>query len=157
MTILYKELKEWNENKAQFKRLSFHVPNLIPTIKYMKRSMFESIKSDMSNLGRQMNEDLALWRDFVSNVELHMSPPPAPAPGVTPWNSWVCAARPPVPERMINANPRLKILFYFCIYLPVHSLESDSMLSSLYLGVKTRKQFVSLSNMFLDKKTLLTI
>ena len=78
MTILYKELKEWNENKAQFKRLSFHVPNLIPTIKYMKRSMFESIKSDMSNLGRQMNEDLALWRDFVSNVELHMSPPPRP-------------------------------------------------------------------------------
>ena len=81
MTILYKELKEWNENKAQFKRLSFHVPNLIPTIKYMKRSMFESIKSDMSNLGRQMNEDLALWRDFVSNVELHMSPPPRPRPG----------------------------------------------------------------------------
>ena len=80
MTILYKELKEWNENKAQFKRLSFHVPNLIATIKYMKRSMFESIKSDMSNLGRQMNEDLALWRDFVSNVELHMSPPPPPPP-----------------------------------------------------------------------------
>ena len=118
MTILY---KEWKENKAQFKRLSFHVPNLIPPIKYMKRSMFESIKSDMSNLGRQMNEDRRLWRDFVSNVEHHMCPPPAP--GVTPWNSWVCAARAPVPERMINANPRLKILFYFCIYLPVHSLE----------------------------------
>ena len=54
MTILY---KEWKENKAQFKRLSFHVQNLIPPIKYMKRWMFESIKSDMSNLGRQMNED----------------------------------------------------------------------------------------------------
>ena len=73
MTILY---KEWKENKAQFKRLSFHVPNLIPPIKYMKRSMFESIKSDMSNLGRQMNEDRRLWRDFVSNVEHHMCPPP---------------------------------------------------------------------------------
>ena len=66
MTILY---KEWKENKAQFKRTSFHVPNLIPPIKYMKRSMFESIKSDMSNLGRQMNGDRRLWRDFVSNVE----------------------------------------------------------------------------------------
>ena len=31
------------------------------------------------------------------------------------------------------------------------------MLSSLNLGVKTQKYFVSLSNMFLDKKTLLKI
>ena len=115
MTILY---KEWKENKAQFKRLSFHVQNLIPPIKYMKRWMFESIKSDMSNLGRQMTEDFPLWRDFVSNVELLMCPP-----GVTPWNSWVCAARAPVPERTINANPGLKILFYFCIYLPINSIE----------------------------------
>ena len=29
------------------------MPNLIPSIKYMKRSAFESIKSDMSNLLRQ--------------------------------------------------------------------------------------------------------
>ena len=29
--------------KTQFKRRSFHVPNLIPPIKYMKRSTFESI------------------------------------------------------------------------------------------------------------------
>ena len=28
---------------AQFKRPSFHVPNLIPSSKYMKRSMFEHI------------------------------------------------------------------------------------------------------------------
>ena len=27
--------------KAQFKRRSFHVPNLIPLIKYMERSMSE--------------------------------------------------------------------------------------------------------------------
>ena len=46
MTILY---KEWKENKAQFKVLSFHLPNLIPQIKYMKRLIFESIKSDMSD------------------------------------------------------------------------------------------------------------
>ena len=34
-------------SEAQFKRRSFHVPNLIPSIKYMRRSTFESI-----NLGR---------------------------------------------------------------------------------------------------------
>ena len=31
---------------------TFHVPNLIPLIKYMKRSTFESIKFNMCNLGR---------------------------------------------------------------------------------------------------------
>ena len=46
MTILY---KEWKENKAQCKGLSFHLRNLIPPIKHMERSMFESIKSDMSD------------------------------------------------------------------------------------------------------------
>ena len=44
-SVLY---KEWKKNKAQFKDLSFRLPNLIPPIKYMKRSIFESIKSDMS-------------------------------------------------------------------------------------------------------------
>ena len=32
---------------AQFKHRTSHVPNLIPPIKYMKRLMFESIKSNM--------------------------------------------------------------------------------------------------------------
>ena len=36
---------------TQFKRQSFYVPNLIPSIKYKKRSTFESIKADKSNLG----------------------------------------------------------------------------------------------------------
>ena len=40
----------------------------------------------------------------------------------------------------------------------MHYLEYNSMLSSLNLGVKTQfKYFVSSSNMFLDKKTLLKI
>ena len=30
---------------------TFHVPNLLPSIKYMKRSMFKSVQSDMSHLG----------------------------------------------------------------------------------------------------------
>ena len=34
---------------AQFKHRNSHVPNLIPPIKYMKRLMFESIKSNISN------------------------------------------------------------------------------------------------------------
>ena len=41
--------------EAQFKRRTFHVPNLIPLIKYMKRSTFESIKFNMCNLGRPKN------------------------------------------------------------------------------------------------------
>ena len=42
-------------SQAQFKRRTFHVPNLIPLIKYMKRSTFESIKFNMCNLGRPKN------------------------------------------------------------------------------------------------------
>ena len=41
--------------KARFKRRTFYVPNLIPIIKYMKRSTFQSIKFNMSNLGRPKN------------------------------------------------------------------------------------------------------
>ena len=41
--------------QAQFKRRTFHVPNLIPLIKYMKRSTFESIKFNICNLGRPKN------------------------------------------------------------------------------------------------------
>ena len=33
------------------KRRTFHVPNLIPLIKYMKRSAFESTLRNISNLG----------------------------------------------------------------------------------------------------------
>ena len=46
------------------------MPNLIPSIKYMKRSVFESIKSDMSNLGRPWIKfewptwEFRLWNDF---------------------------------------------------------------------------------------------
>ena len=43
------------DTKAQFKRRTFHVPNLIPLIKYMKRSTFESIKFNICNLGRPKN------------------------------------------------------------------------------------------------------
>ena len=41
--------------KAQLKRRSFHVTDLIPFIKYKKTATFESIKCDVSNLGRPMN------------------------------------------------------------------------------------------------------
>ena len=34
---------------------------------------------------------------------------------------WIQLA--PFPERPISANPGIKILFYFCIYLPMHCLE----------------------------------
>ena len=60
----------------------------------------------------------------------------------------------PVPEKPISANPGLKILFYFCIYLAMLFLKYNSMLSSLNLGVQTQKYFVCSSNIFLHKKTL---
>ena len=47
--------KEHNDTEARFKRRTFHVPNLIPSIKYMKRSTFESIKFNMYNLRRPKN------------------------------------------------------------------------------------------------------
>ena len=40
---------------GQFKHRTSHVPNLIPSVKYMKRLTFESIKSNTSNLGRTTN------------------------------------------------------------------------------------------------------
>ena len=46
--------EEEKASKAQFRRQTFHVPNLIPSIKYMRRSTFE-INFDVSNLDRPMN------------------------------------------------------------------------------------------------------
>ena len=69
----------------------------------------------------------------------------------------ICYDQDPVPERPISANPGLKILFHFRIYPPMHCLEQHSVLSSLNLEVKTPQYFVSSSDLFLDKKTLLKI
>ena len=43
------------KTEARFKYRSVHMPKLIPPIKYMKKSTFESIKPNMSNLGQPMN------------------------------------------------------------------------------------------------------
>ena len=75
----------------------------------------------------------------------------------TRWRMKICYHQDPVPERPISANPGLKILFHFRIYLPMHCLEQHSVLSSLYLEVKTPQYFVSSSDLFLDKKTLIKI
>ena len=40
---------------SHFKSRSFHVLNLVPSAKNMKRLIFESIKSYVSNLSRPMN------------------------------------------------------------------------------------------------------
>ena len=62
-----------------------------------------------------------------------------------------------VPERPINANPGLQFCCTFCIYLPMHCLELQFVLSLLFLRVKTQQYFESSSYMFSDKKTLLKI
>ena len=68
------------------------------------------------------------------------------------------AIKPPgpssIPVRPINADPRLKILFHFCLCLPT-CMDKHSMLSSLSLAVKTKQYLVSFSDIFLDKKTSL--
>ena len=69
----------------------------------------------------------------------------------------ICYHQDPVPEGPVIANTGLKILFHFRIYLPMHGLEQHSVLSSLNREVKTPQSFVSSSDMFLDKKTLLKI
>ena len=55
-------------SKTQFKRRSFHVSKLIPSIKYMKRSTFKSIKFDISCLGQPMNYDRVAYMG-ISTVE----------------------------------------------------------------------------------------
>ena len=61
----------------------------------------------------------------------------------------------PVPERLISANPGLKFCSTFYVYLPIHSLEEHFVSSLLYLRVKAQQYFVSLSYMFVDRKTVL--
>ena len=58
-----------------------------------------------------------------------------------------------VPESLISVNPGLKFCSTFCIYLPMHCLEKQFVLSLLYLTVKAQQYFVSLSYMVTDKKT----
>ena len=57
-----------------------------------------------------------------------------------------------VPESLISVNPGLKFCSTFCIYLPMHCLEKQFVLSLLYLRVKAQQYFVSLSYMVIDKK-----
>ena len=59
---------------GQFKGWTFHVLNLIPSIKYMRRSMFESIKSNLYNSTHKewYTWEFWLWSDLVSNVKLVM-------------------------------------------------------------------------------------
>ena len=57
-----------------------------------------------------------------------------------------------VPESLISVNPGLKFCSTFCIYLPMHCLEKQFVLSLLYLRVKVQQYFVSLSYMVIDKK-----
>ena len=63
--------------KTQFKRRSFHVPNLIPPIKYMKRSTFESISPAYLIWVDPWVKVAQKWEfplrsDFVLKVELFM-------------------------------------------------------------------------------------
>ena len=61
-----------------------------------------------------------------------------------------------VPERPVSAK-RIEILFCFRIILPMYCLEQHFVLSLPYLGVKAQQFFLSLSFIFLDKKTLIKI
>ena len=65
----------------------------------------------------------------------------------------------PVPERPISANPRLKFCSFFVFYLNFFLLlrVTFCLIWLPYLGVKAQQHFISLSCMFLGKKTLLKI
>ena len=68
--------------EARFRRRSFHEPNLIPRIKYMKSSASESIKNGSFNLERlsrsfrlawpEISTLERLWNGFDSDAELFM-------------------------------------------------------------------------------------
>ena len=53
-------------SKARFRRRSFHEPNLIPWIKYMKSSASESIKNGSAVLPAWLGREFRLWNDFVT-------------------------------------------------------------------------------------------
>ena len=57
---------------AQFKRRTCHVPNLIPLVKYMKRSTFESVKSNICNLGWLMSQDQVAHMRILAMEQLHV-------------------------------------------------------------------------------------
>ena len=65
----------------------------------------------------------------------------------------------PVPERPIRANPRLIFFSFFVFYLNFFVLlrVTFCLIWLPYLGVKAKQHFISLSYMFLGKKTLLKI
>ena len=64
----------------------------------------------------------------------------------------------PVPERSISAISGLIFFPLFYIYLPMHCLEYQFVLSLLYLRVKAQfYYFVRLSYMVLDKETVIKI
>ena len=63
----------------------------------------------------------------------------------------------PVPERPISAISGLNFFSLFYIYLPMHYLEYQFVLSLLYLRVKAQYYFVRLSYMVLDKETVIKI
>ena len=64
----------------------------------------------------------------------------------------------PVPERSISAISGLIFFALFYIYLPMHCLEYQFVLSLLYLRVKAQfYYFVRLSYMVLDKETVIKI
>ena len=63
-------------SKAQFRRRTFHEPNLIPWIKYMKSSAFESVENGYLNLEPFFLPDsvgeFRLWNGFDSDAEPFM-------------------------------------------------------------------------------------
>ena len=62
----------------------------------------------------------------------------------------------PVPERLISTNPRLKFCSFFVFYLNFFVLlrVTFCLIWLPYLGAKAQQHFISLSYMFLGKKTL---
>ena len=56
---------------AQFKHRTSHVPKLIPSIKYMERLTFESIKSNTSNLGQPTNQVQVAHMGILTVEQLH--------------------------------------------------------------------------------------
>ena len=58
----------WRHSKAQFRRRTFHDPNLIPWIKYMKSSTSKSVKNGYLNLER-LSRSFRLAQPGISPLE----------------------------------------------------------------------------------------
>ena len=85
-------LDQKSNSKAHFRRRSFHEPNLIPWIKYMKSSAHETIKNGYLKLERLRRSFRLAWPGISALERL--------------WNGFDSDAKPILMHKLFPALPK---------------------------------------------------